>query len=362
MRPSSTSSTILANAPWRFLRGPLKGDCRVVFAGPHFHAAIPSVRHELERREVCSVDLIHAPTQQLLHQHARTAHVALPFMERFPSDLFRPDATPDLRLVVQFGVGLEGVDLPAATMAGVAVSNIPADNGTHNAEATSEHAVYLAMSLLRHAVHDLPRRFQDRSLGGLPIPRTLYGKRVTVVGFGAVGSCLARYLVAMGADVTVVRRNWPGDAQSLMVLEQITKSTSLEEVLPTTQVLILACPLNESTLHLIGSRTIGLLPRGALVVNVARGGLVQYHPMLEALKSGAVGGFASDVGIGHPSKPSEPWDPDDEISQLPSTLFTPHVGGYTDVAYSSMSERVVDAIEHAIRGDPPPVWVNNPDQ
>jgi phosphoglycerate dehydrogenase-like enzyme len=82
--------------------------------------------------------------------------------------------------------------------------------------------------------------------------------------------------------------------------------------------------------------------------------------MLDALTSGTIGGFASDVGIGgHPTnKPSEPWDPHDELSQFPNVLFTPHVGGYTDYSYSIMAKKVVDSIEHIIRGEPPPVWVN----
>jgi phosphoglycerate dehydrogenase-like enzyme len=215
-------------------------------------------------------------------------------------------------------------------------------------------------------------------MGGIPIPRTLYKKRVTVVGFGAVGSCLVHYLVTMGADVTVVRRKWPpperegasdpaqdgsaGHSAATFLPSSIHKSTSLREALPTTQVLILACTLTPETVHCINRETIGLLPPGALVVNVARGGLVEHGAMLEALKSGAVGGFASDVGVGHPTKPSEPWDPHDEISQLPNVLFTPHVGGYTDYSYSVMSRMVVDAIEHVGRGEPPPVWVNEPDR
>ena len=82
--------------------------------------------------------------------------------------------------------------------------------------------------------------------------------------------------------------------------------------------------------------------------------------MLEALRSGQLGGFASDVGIGHPTKPSEPWDPDDEISKLPNVLFTPPVGGYSDAAYEAMSQRIVDAVENVILGKAPPVWVNAP--
>lgn len=84
------------------------------------------------------------------------------------------------------------------------------------------------------------------------------------------------------------------------------------------------------TMSLVHQTTIDLLPRGALVVNIARGALVDHGSMLTALQSGHIGGFASDVGIGHPIKASEPWDPDDELNLLgpnANVLFTPHVGG-----------------------------------
>jgi phosphoglycerate dehydrogenase-like enzyme len=258
-------------------------------------------------------------------------------------------------LVMQFGVGLEGVDVQRATEKGIAVSNIPAQN-TLNAEATAEHGVFLAMSLLRHA-HDLPRRFDAKELGGLPIPRTLYGKRVTVVGYGAVGSTLARYLTALGSHVTVVRRR-PWSAEDNNDDSSIQRAASLVKALPTTDLVILACPATPETLHMMNDNTLALLPEGALVVNIGRGPLVEHGAILRALDSEQVGGFASDVGVGHPDKPSEPWDPSDPLSRHPRALFTPHIGGYSDASYEHMSEALVRAIECVIRGEPPPVWVN----
>jgi phosphoglycerate dehydrogenase-like enzyme len=100
---------------------------------------------------------------------------------------------------------------------------------------------------------------------------------------------------------------------------------------------------------------------GALVVNIGRGPLVEYSAIREALESGKVGGFASDVGVGHATKPSEPWDCQDEICHFPNAIFTPHVGGYTDYSYSTMTHAVVDAIENVMNGKPPKVWVNKAD-
>ena len=370
-----------AVSSWRFReRGPIGNDeeIRVLLAGPHFRAALPSLRAEFDRRRNSDdprgldagpdtpyrVRLVHAPTTEALWREARTAHVAIPFMEAFPEDFLA--ATPDLRLVVQFGVGLEGVAIDAATSHGIAVTNMPAA-GTGNAKATAEHALYLGVSLLRSfPTTDYQLQFPNRCLAGLPVPRTIYGKRATVVGYGAVGSCLANYLSVLGARVTVVRsRPWEREERDDQesVFPVIHRADSLDEALPTTDILFLACTLTPQTLSLLDETTIGLLPEGALVVNVGRGPLVEHGAMLAALRSGRIGGFASDVGIGHPTKPSEPWDPDDEICRLPNAnvLFTPHVGGYADVPCSAMVRKIADAIERVVvRGEAPSVWVNRP--
>ena len=362
---------------WRFQEeGPIDKDdeVRVIFAGAHFHAALPTLQAELDRRKASvasesktktsNIRLVHTPTKEKLYEKGPTADIAIPFMEAFPKDFFAPDITPKLRLVVQFGVGLEGVDVKEATERGIAVSNVPAE-GTGNAQATSEHAVYLAISLLRgFPTEDYLSRFPNRSLGGLPIPKTLYQKKVTVLGYGAVGSCLAKYLSALGAKVTVVRKTpWEATKNIDDGIFPIYKADSLDDVLPETDVLFLACTLTKETKSLINESTIALLPKGALVVNIARGALVDHSSMLSALKSGQIGGFASDVGIGHPTKPSEPWDPNDEICNLgpnANVLFTPHVGGYCDASYSIMVQKIADSIEHIARGEAPPIWVNKP--
>jgi phosphoglycerate dehydrogenase-like enzyme len=351
--------TKLCPPAWRF-RKPLERTCRVVFAGPHFEAGLQYTKDLLSKRSKHDIELIHAPTDDQLQLMAAEADVALPFMQPFDRDFLQ--SSPNLRLVMQYGVGLERVNVDEATRCGIAVSNIPASGGTGNAQATSEHALLLSMSLLRYMTHELPKRFDAGILGGVPVPTTLYRKNVTVVGYGAVGSTLCHYLATLGAHVTAIRqREWhEAESGDPPVPPGVRKGATLEEALPTTDLLILACTLTKETWHLLNDDRISLLPRGALVVNVGRGPLVEYTAILKALQSGAVGGFASDVGVGHPTKPSEPWDPQDVLSQLDNTIFTPHVGGYCDYSYETMAHSVVDAIECVIRGEPPPVWVNKP--
>lgn len=338
---------------WRFNAPIVDRLCKVVFAGKHFHAALPFTRALLAERRL-PVELVHAPTRLEIQDELITADVAVPFMEHFDQELL--ENVSKLRLIQQFGVGLEGVDLQTATRCGICVSNIPAAN-TGNAQATAEHAIFLTISLLRSATYHLPRRFQSGELGGLPIPRSLYRKNVTVIGYGSVGSKLCEYLICMGANVTAVRRTWNN---SVLGNEKIVQSTSLDEALPTADVVILACNLHADTWHFINKKTLSLVRDGVLVVNVGRGPLVEYNAIRKALESGKVGGFASDVGVGHSTKPSEPWDCHDELCQLQNVIFTPHVGGYTDYSYGTMAKNVVDAITNVMNGKPPSVWVNAP--
>ena len=336
---------------WRF-KAPLTRTCRVVCAGPHFQAGLANTRELLAKRNIPNVELIHAPTDEELMSIAPTVHVAIPFMQRFDAEFIHK--AEDLRLIQQYGVGLEGVSMDEATRHGIAVANIPAD-GTGNAQSTAEHALLLSFSLLRFTKSELPRRIKERILGGLPPPRTLYRQNVTVVGYGSVGSTLCKYLTVMGAHVTAVRRSWENRGGDLNVS---VRSTVLEETLPTTDLLILACPVTPDTFHLMNKERISIMPKSSLIVNVGRGPLVEYSAIREAIESGHIGGFASDVGVGHPTKPSEPWDPDDELTKHPNVLFTPHVGGYSEYTYDVMAESVVDAIENIIARKPPNNWVN----
>lgn len=344
---------------WRFLK-PIENKCRVVFAGSNFQAGLPftldalSSRNDHRLKEV--VEIVHAPTKEVLLQEAKSAHVVVPFMEPLSEEFFHPNISPQLRLAIQYGVGLERVNIDAATNAGVAISNVPGD-GSRNAEATSEHALFLAMSLLRHAKYDLNRRFMKQQLGGFPIPQTLYNKRVTVVGYGSIGTVLCRYLVTMGAKKVMVVRNrcWSLSQNSDDSIEKMNK---LEDALPETDILFLACTVTPKTLHMINEDRISLLPRGSYIVNVGRGPLVEYHAILNAIKTGQVGGFASDVGVGHPTKVSEPWDPTDELSNSENVIFTPHTGGYCDYPFEHMSHKIVDAVHAIVDGKPPPVWIN----
>jgi len=120
--------------------------------------------------------------------------------------------------------------------------------------------------------------------------------------------------------------------------------------------------MTPETHHLLSNEFISLLPPGALVVNVGRGPLVEYRAIYDALQRNHVAGFASDVGVGHATKPAEPWDPTDPLSQHPNTIFTPHVGGNCDVVVTNMADIIVNNLELVLDGKPPRHWTNKDDR
>lgn len=335
----------------------LPGRLRVVCAGEHFPAGFRYLQKKIEERQLQEkIELLRAPTTNELMRIASTTHVALPFMERFSSDFI--EKSQNMLVIHQHGVGLEGVDIEAATNHGIAVCNVPG-KGTTNAEATAEHALLLTMMLLRSTQSALPECIQSRQLGGWPLPHTLCEQRVTVVGYGSVGQTLCHYLTTLGAHVTAVRRSWDTISENDQNLNvKVKKSTDLEVELPTTNVLILCCSLTPETFHLLNSDRLQLLKRGAYVVNVGRGPLVDYHTIRSAIESEHVAGFASDVGVGHPSKPAEPWDPHDPLSLHPHTIFTPHVGGNCDLVVRKTGEVIIANLERILMGLPPHHWAN----
>ena len=352
-RPSSSSSR-----RWRFELPPARdAPFKVVFAGEaHFLAALPLTRAALDELAVDGVELAQVPAEEL-SKALEDAQCCIPFMERLDGALIR--GAPDLRLVVQFGVGLEGVDAGACARAGVALSNCPAD-ASRNSDATAEHAVFLALAMLRGGVDALAGRFRDRVLGGLPLPRQLRGKRVLVVGHGAVGRALAAKLRGpWGADVVLAHahRDW-GDGEAPPGADVAAGRPGVLAALPGADVVVLCCPLTDDTRDFVDAAFCAALKPGAVLVNVGRGPIVSRTAVLGALRADPAFSFASDVGVGDATRPSEPWDPADELSAHPRAYFTPHVGGYTDVSYANMSRVVAGAIANVKAREPPDVWLN----
>ncbi|MEU2762138.1 2-hydroxyacid dehydrogenase [Streptomyces sp. NPDC007027] len=228
-------------------------------------------------------------------------------------------ASPGLRLVAVSRGGPVNVDLAAATRHGVRVSFAPG----RNAPAAAEFAVGLTLAAMRHiaaADAELKRGvwrgdlYAYEETGG-----ELGGATVGLVGYGAVGRIVARVMRAFGAHVLAADPYAAPEAVAADGVEPV----GLDDLLTRSSVVSLHARLTEETHHLLDARRLGLLPAGAVLVNSARGGLLDHAPLPELLRSGALGALALDV------YDIEPIPAGWALHDVPNVITTPHLAGAT---------------------------------
>jgi glyoxylate/hydroxypyruvate reductase len=216
--------------------------------------------------------------------------------------------------------------------------------------AAGVHAVPLAehtlLSLL-YFVKDLPARARDQRAHRWErySGRELRGMTVGVVGLGAVGREIARTLRAVGLRVIGVRRTPVEDPEALHV-DEATTPDRLHELLPRCDALVLIAPHTAETEGMIGARELALLPRGAVLVNVARGALVDEPALIGALRSGHLGGAALDVAAVEPLPAESPlWD-------LPNVLITAHSASTVDRENERLTDLFCENLRRFLAGEP----------
>jgi phosphoglycerate dehydrogenase-like enzyme len=255
-------------------------------------------------------------------------------------------------LVQQFGVGLDAVDVGAATDAGVWVARVPS-RGTGNAESVAEHALLLTLALSRR----LPQAQAALAAGivGDPPGVALLGKTACIVGLGDIGSALAARLRACGMRLIAVRRRPEQSGVAALGVERVYGPDGLHEALAQADYVVLCVNYDAASHHLIDRAAFAAMKPGAYVVNIARGGLVDPDALLEALDSGRVAGAGLDVFW------SEPPDPTHRIFAH-NVIATPHVAGVTDASYDGIAHAVAANIVRYADGEAPLFAVNAPSE
>ncbi|MGY1711062.1 phosphoglycerate dehydrogenase [Geodermatophilus sp. SYSU D00758] len=252
-------------------------------------------------------------------------------------------AAPNLKVVARAGIGLDNVDVTAATERGVMVVNAP----TSNIVSAAEHAV----ALLLAAARQIPAA--DASLRQGVWKRSAFmgvevtDKVVGVVGLGRIGQLVAQRLAAFG--VTLIAYDpyiQPGRAAQLGV-----RMVSLEELLRESDFISIHLPKTPETLGLIGAAELATTKRGVIIVNAARGGLVDEAALADALRSGQVGAAGLDVYATEPCT-------DSPLFGLPNTVVTPHLGASTTEAQDKAGTAVAHSVRLALQGEFVPDAVN----
>jgi D-3-phosphoglycerate dehydrogenase len=255
------------------------------------------------------------------------------------------DKASRLRVIGRAGVGVDNVNLEAATRKGVLVMNAPDGNTI----STAEHTCAMMLALVRR----IPQA--NRSLVGGAWDRKsfvgaeLYEKTLGVVGVGKIGQAVAERMAPFGVTVLGYDPLLSEEVAARIGVSLVT----LEELLDRSDIITVHTPLNDSTRGLLNSKTLARCKPGVLVVNCARGGIVDEADLLAALESGQVGGAALDVYSSEP--PSEPIA---ELVKHPHVVATPHIAASTGEAQEKVAVQVTEQVVKALQGEPVDTAVN----
>ena len=255
------------------------------------------------------------------------------------------EAGTRLQVVGRAGVGVDNIDLDAATRRGVAVVNAP----TGNTIAAAEHTIAIMLSLARNIPQADASLRQEQWNRSAFMGVEVKGKTLGIVGLGRVGSEVAKR--ALGLEMQVLGYDpylVPERAARLGV-----EIADFEEMLAACDFLTLHTPLTDSTKSLIGPRELGMMKPTARIINVARGGLVDEAALLQALDEEKLAGAALDVFSQEPPT-------DYRIAQHPKIVCTPHLGASTVEAQAAVTREVVEQVLTVLRGQPARFTVNAP--
>ena len=252
------------------------------------------------------------------------------------------------RLIQQPSAGYENIDVVAATAAGIPVANA----GPANAAPVAEHAVMAALACLRF----LPQLTRAAAEGNWDRQRfldldlwDLKERTVGILGMGAIGEAVAERLKGFGSRVIYNKRHrLDPDREAGIAVE----FRELDQLVAESQVLVITLPLNDQTRGILSAARLEMLPAGAVIVNVARGHLMDMGALARLLRSGHLRGAALDVFD------EEPLPAGHGLDQLPNVLLTPHVAGATAIAKRDIFLNSIENVARVCRGEAPRYVVN----
>ncbi|MSR60452.1 MAG: phosphoglycerate dehydrogenase [Planctomycetaceae bacterium] len=238
---------------------------------------------------------------------------------------------PRVRVIVRAGVGVDNIDLAAATREGIVVMNTPAGNTT----STAEHTIAMLMALSRNigpaAASMKAGKWDRKSFTGTQ----LAGKTLAVVGLGRIGLSVAKR--AIGLEMKVVGYD-PFLSAEKAAEHGIEVVRNVDDLIGRCDFLTVHTPLTDETKGLINAERMAKMRKGARIVNCARGGIVDEEQLADAIESGQIGGAALDVFV------DEPPGDDNRLIKLPQVLTTPHLGASTDEAQELVALEAAEII------------------
>ena len=284
-----------------------------------------------------------AADEATLVEHAARADALLVCYAKVTRPVIEAAAANGCRVIARYGIGYDNVDLDAATEHGIPVTNVP----DYCLDEVADHAMALLLALAR-GVSEGSAIVRE---GGWSVPQSsvnrIAGRRMALIGVGRIGRKLAERALAFGYDVVgydpfLTTWDLPG----------LGRVDSIEEAVAEADVISLHAPATPENRHLIGPATIALMKRAPIIVNTARGPLVDLEAATRALEDGTIGGLALDV-----TEP-EPLPEDHPLRTHPRAIITPHTAFYSVEAQEDLQRRAAEEVARALRGEAPRCPVN----
>lgn len=249
---------------------------------------------------------------------------------------------PKCKVISRYGVGVDSIDLQAATDLGIIVANVP----DYCVEEVANHTIALILTLSRKTA------FFDRKVKsnqwdfrlGIPIYR-MKGRTLGLIGCGRIGMEVAKKMSAFGVKVVVFD-------PYLQKTEEWIELKDLDTVLKESDVISIHCPLNESTRHLIGEREFQKMEKRPILINTSRGAIIDEKALIRALKEGLISGAGLDV------LEKEPPDPTNPLLTMENVILTPHVSFYSVESISELKRRTAENVSSVLEGKWPRSVVN----
>ncbi|WLD95408.1 phosphoglycerate dehydrogenase [Alkalihalobacillus sp. AL-G] len=252
---------------------------------------------------------------------------------------------PDLKIIARAGVGVDNIDIDTATQHGIVVVNAPDGNTI----STAEHTFAMMLSMLRkipQANHSVRNKEWNRSEF---IGHEVHGKQLGIIGFGRIGTELAKRALAFHMSVQVYDPFLTKERAEKLQIENV----DLEELLRTSDVITVHTPLNNETRGLINKNTLSITKKGAFLLNCARGGIIDENDLVSSLNDGDIAGAAIDVFTEEPSSNMA-------LIEHPNVIATPHIAASTIEAQYQVARQVSEDVGNFLEGQPVRNAINYP--
>ena len=293
----------------------------------------------LQKQRLCSYEVVDSAEPRAYLPALPKADALL--LRTQPLDAQAIASAPKLRIVSRHGVGYDAVDTQALAARGICLTIV----GDVNARTVAEHAFMLLLAANRRlGTNRQSATSLNWTCRDALAAHELDGKNLLIIGYGRIGKQLAAMAAPFGLRVLVYDPYLAADD-----LGEVERVADLNQALPRADLVSLHAPQSQGAL--IGARELALLPRGAVLVNTARGGLIDEQALAAALASGQIGAAGLDV-LGQ-----EPPTPDHPLLYAPNAIITPHLAGLTAECAARMARRAVQNILDYLRGELNPQFV-----